>query len=63
MAESKIARLQHTRLAGECAKLDPTYEQTMAEEMTSGDLAEWPKYSEAVAPDTPGPAAPGPLRS
>jgi Arc/MetJ-type ribon-helix-helix transcriptional regulator len=40
----KIARLHHTRLAEECAKLDPACEQAMAEEGIAGELAQWPEY-------------------
>ncbi len=40
----KLARLEHSRLAGECAKLDPRFERALAEEGLSGELAEWPEY-------------------
>ena len=40
----KIARLHRTRLAEECAKLDPAFERAMAEEGISGELAQWPEY-------------------
>jgi len=40
----KITRLEHTRLAQECAKLDPTGEQRLADEGFSNDLSEWPEY-------------------
>jgi len=40
----KIARLHRTRLAEECAKLDPAFERAMAEEGMSGELAQWPEY-------------------
>ena len=40
----KLARLEKSRLAQECAKLDPTFEKTLAEEGLSEDLAEWPEY-------------------
>jgi len=42
--EEKLSRLDRSRLARECAKLDPRTEQAMAEEGISGDLAEWPDY-------------------
>ncbi len=42
--EEKLARLDRTRLARECAKLDPTFEKTLAEEGLSEELAEWPEY-------------------
>jgi Arc/MetJ-type ribon-helix-helix transcriptional regulator len=40
----KVARLEHTRLARECAKVDPREEQAMAEEGMRADTAKWPKY-------------------
>ena len=40
----KLARLENSRLARECAKLDPTFEKALAEEGLSEDLAEWPEY-------------------
>ena len=40
----KLARLEKSRLAEECAKLDPTFEKALAEEGLSEDLAEWPEY-------------------
>lgn len=40
----KLARLERSRLARECAKLDRTCEQTMAEEGMSVEAAEWPEY-------------------
>ena len=40
----KLKRLERTRLAQECAKLDPEFEQNMAEEGFSMEIDEWPKY-------------------
>ncbi|MBW1697690.1 MAG: ribbon-helix-helix protein, CopG family [Deltaproteobacteria bacterium] len=40
----RLKRLERTRLAKECAKLDPKYEQNMAEEGFSMEIAEWPEY-------------------
>lgn len=40
----KLARLERSRLAQECAKLDPAFEQALAEEGFSEELAEWPEY-------------------
>ncbi len=40
----KLARLERSRLAQECAKLDPEFEKAIAEEGLSEDLAEWPEY-------------------
>jgi metal-responsive CopG/Arc/MetJ family transcriptional regulator len=40
----KLATLEKSRLAQECAKLDPAFEKALAEEGLSEDLAEWPEY-------------------
>ena len=40
----KLSRLQRTRLARECAKLDPEFERVLAEEGMSEDLRQWPEY-------------------
>jgi metal-responsive CopG/Arc/MetJ family transcriptional regulator len=40
----KLARLEKSRLAQECAKLDPVFERALAEEGLSEDLTEWPEY-------------------
>jgi metal-responsive CopG/Arc/MetJ family transcriptional regulator len=40
----KLARLEKSRLAQECAKLDPAFEKALAEEGLSEDLKEWPEY-------------------
>ena len=40
----KIERLEHTRLARECAKLDPREERAMADEGLAKDMEEWPEY-------------------
>ncbi len=40
----KLDRLDRSRLARECAKLDPAYEQAFADEGLSRELAEWPEY-------------------
>ena len=42
--EEKLARLNRSRLAKECAKLDPQFEQALAEEGFSMDREEWPEY-------------------
>ncbi len=42
--DEKLARLAHTRLAEECAKLDPGTEQALADEGMGAELAEWPDY-------------------
>ena len=40
----KLERVNRSRLARESAKLDPKFEQAMAEEGMSRELAEWPEY-------------------
>ena len=42
--EEKLARLDRKRLKRECAKLDPRFEQALAEEGLSGELTQWPQY-------------------
>lgn len=42
--EEKLAQLDRSRLARECAKLDPLAEQALADEGLGRDLAEWPEY-------------------
>ena len=42
--EEKISRLDRSRLARECAKLDPAIEKALAEEGLSDGLAKWPEY-------------------
>ena len=42
--EEKLDRLERSRLARECAKLDPEFEKAMAEEGMSEELSEWPEY-------------------
>jgi metal-responsive CopG/Arc/MetJ family transcriptional regulator len=40
----KIARIKRSRLAEECAKLDPAREKSMAEEGMARESAQWPEY-------------------
>ena len=40
----KLARLDRTRLARECAKLDPRSEQALADEGLGEDSGQWPQY-------------------
>jgi len=42
--EEKLSRVDRSRLAQECAKLEPAFEQQLADEGLTGDLAEWPEY-------------------
>jgi len=40
----KLERIHHSRLAQETAKLDPVFEQEMADEGLVEDFSEWPEY-------------------
>ena len=40
----KLMRLEKSRLAQECAKLDSDFEQSMAEEGFSAEMEEWLEY-------------------
>jgi len=40
----RMVKVEKSRLAEESAKLDPSYEQAMADEGLIGDLSEWPEY-------------------
>jgi metal-responsive CopG/Arc/MetJ family transcriptional regulator len=42
--EEKLDRIEHGRLARECAKLDRNFEKSLAEEGMSEDLSAWPAY-------------------
>ncbi|MCP5050971.1 MAG: ribbon-helix-helix protein, CopG family [bacterium] len=42
--KEKIDRLDKSRLAIECAKLDPAFEQSLADEGLIGDIESWPEY-------------------
>lgn len=41
---AQLERLERSRLAEECAKLDPETERAMAEEGLGSDATEWPPY-------------------
>lgn len=40
----KLDRLNKSRLAIECSKLDPDFEQALADEGISAEIDEWPEY-------------------
>ena len=40
----KLARIDRSRLARECAKLEPTEERALAEEGMSEEMSQWPTY-------------------
>lgn len=42
--QEKIARLEKTRLAQECAKLDIPQEQALAEQGLASEVEQWPAY-------------------
>ena len=42
--EEKLERIERSRLARECAKLDPAFERALADEGMSEDLSSWPEY-------------------
>jgi metal-responsive CopG/Arc/MetJ family transcriptional regulator len=43
VVRDKVQRLQRSRLARKCAKLDPAFEQTMAEAGLTEDFEQWPE--------------------
>ena len=40
----KLKKIHATRLAMECSKLDPEFEQSMADEGLNDELESWPEY-------------------
>jgi len=40
----KLQRLQRSRLARESARLDPAFEQALADEGLTEDYEQWPEY-------------------
>ena len=40
----KLQRIEKTRLARECSKLNPKFEQELAEEGFEAEMEEWPEY-------------------
>lgn len=40
----RLRRMDRGRLARECAKLDPKFEQALAEEGMGSEIAQWPEY-------------------
>jgi hypothetical protein len=40
----KLARMDRSRLAAECAKLDPDFEKALAEAGLGRELESWPEY-------------------
>ena len=42
--KEKLERVDRSRLARECSKLDPSFEKALAEEGLSEEPREWPEY-------------------
>lgn len=42
--KEKVDKIDKSRLAAECAKLDPVFEQSMADEGLGKDFESWPEY-------------------
>jgi len=40
----KLQRMDRGRLVRECAKLDPKFEQVLAEEGIGSEIKQWPEY-------------------
>jgi metal-responsive CopG/Arc/MetJ family transcriptional regulator len=42
--KEKLDRVKRSRLARECAKLEPSFEKAMAEEGMGEEIERWPEY-------------------
>jgi metal-responsive CopG/Arc/MetJ family transcriptional regulator len=42
--KEKLNKIEHNRLEIECAKLNPEFEQALADEGLSTEIEEWPEY-------------------
>lgn len=42
--KEKLSRINKSRLAIECSKLDPKFEQALSDEGLSTEIEEWPEY-------------------
>jgi metal-responsive CopG/Arc/MetJ family transcriptional regulator len=42
--KEKLERVDRSRLARECSKLDPEFEKALAEEGLSEEIQTWPEY-------------------
>lgn len=42
--KEKLHKLEHNRLEIECSKLNPDFEQTLADEGLFSEIKEWPEY-------------------
>ena len=42
--KEKLNKLEHNRLEVECSKLNPDFEQALADEGLFSEIEEWPEY-------------------
>ena len=42
--KEKLSKIEKNRLEAECAKLDPKFEQALADEGLFSEIEEWPEY-------------------
>ena len=42
--KEKLSKLEYNRLEVECSKLDPDFEQALADEGLFSEIEEWPEY-------------------
>ena len=42
--KEKLSKIEKNRLETECAKLDPKFEQALADEGLFSEIIEWPEY-------------------
>ena len=42
--KEKLSKIEKNRLEVECAKLNPEFEQALADEGISSEIEEWPEY-------------------
>lgn len=42
--KEKLGKVEKNRLEAECAKLNPEFEQALADEGLSAETGEWPEY-------------------
>ena len=42
--KEKLNKIEHNRLEVECSKLNPEFEQALADEGMSTEIDEWPEY-------------------
>ncbi|MCK5681716.1 CopG family transcriptional regulator [bacterium] len=42
--KEKLSKIEKNRLEAECAKLDPKFEQALADEGLFSEIKEWPEY-------------------